>query len=97
MKSIDTFGIFPHHRSGLEERFMEVYSGSASGPHREIGFVRTNFSGIVSVQRLYITGARREREREIWGLSRSAGNLQSVNFWKRAQRERDPGWRNRKT
>lgn len=37
MKSIDMFGIFPHHRSGLEERFMEVYSGSrvhsSSGPH----------------------------------------------------------------
>lgn len=36
MKSMDTFGIFPHHLGGLEERFMEVYSGSrvrsACGP-----------------------------------------------------------------
>lgn len=98
MKSIDMLGIFPHHRSGLEECFM--YSGShvhsACGPHRtqwrrEIGFIQTNFSGIVAVERLHITGAKREWEREFWGLSCSAGNLQSVNIWRRAQRERDWG------
>ncbi len=83
MKSIDMFGILPHHRSGLED----VYSGSRV----PLGFIQTNFSGIVAVKRLYITGAKR------------AGDLGFKETYKvltfgEGPREREGlGWRTRKT
>lgn len=54
-------------------------------------WIQTNLSGIVAVKRRISLAPGRKREREIWGLSCTAGNLQSVNIWKKAQWARERG------